>query len=127
MHIVANDKAIAIDAMEEIFTNFAKMAQMAMEIKANNGARTTNMPAEVATPFPPLNPSHTGYTCPIKQQKTAIKKHGSSDAIRATKVNIIPFRASPKRVKSARVLCPLLKTFVAPVLCDPTFRISTFP
>ena len=127
MHIVVNDIAIAIEAMEEIFTNFAKIAQIVIEIKANNGDKTANIPAEVATPFPPLNLSHIGYTCPNKQQKTAIKKYESSEAMRANNVNIIPFMASPKRVKSARILCPLLKTFVAPVLCEPTFLISTFP
>ena len=127
VHIIENDKTIAIDAMEEIFTNFAKNAQIATDIKANNGDKTTNIPAEVATPFPPLNPSHTGYTCPNRQQKTAIKRYGSSDITLANTVNISPFRASPKSVKRARILCPLLKTFVAPVLCEPTCLISTFP
>lgn len=75
VHSVEKDTASAMDATEEILTNLANAAQIAIEIDANNGDNTTNIPAEVATPFPPLKPSHIGYTWPSKQQKTAIKKY----------------------------------------------------
>lgn len=127
VHNVAKDTANAIDAIEETLKSLADIAQMAIEISANRGDNTTNIPAEVATPFPPLKPSHIGYTCPSKQQKTAIRKYELPYTTCAIKVKNIPLAASPNSVKRAKILCPLRKTFVAPVLCEPTSLISMFP
>ncbi len=115
-----NDVANAIDAIDDIFTNFANINHIAMDIEANRGERTRKMPADVATPFPPLNPNQIGYTCPIWQQKTAERYQQSSENAFAIKTNSAPFKTSPSKVHMANVLPPLLKMFVAPVLCDPT-------
>ncbi len=72
-HNTANDIERAIEATDEIFKNFANNAQIASETKANKGDITRNTPADVATPFPPLNPNQTGYECPTMQKKTATK------------------------------------------------------
>ena len=72
-HKVANEIARAIEAIEEIFKNFAKIAQIDMDINAYSGERTTNIPADVATPFPPLNLSQIGYVWPIMHKKTAMR------------------------------------------------------
>lgn len=72
-HNVAKDIDRAKEAIDEIFKNFANIAQIAIEKMANSGDITRNIPAEVATPFPPLNLSQTGYECPTIQKKTATK------------------------------------------------------
>ena len=65
----ANEIESAREATEDIFRNFAKTAQTSMDNAAYAGAITRNMPADVATPLPPLNASQIGYACPIVQQK----------------------------------------------------------
>src|SRR5215831_11876564 len=40
------------------------IAQMAMPMSVANGVNAKSAPADVATPFPPLNLSHGGYKCP---------------------------------------------------------------
>ena len=114
-----NDVANAIEAIDDILTNFASINHIAMDIDANKGESIRKIPADVATPFPPLNPNQIGYTCPIRQQKTATRYQALLENAFAPRTNSAPFNASPSNVHSANDLPPLLRTFVAPVLCDP--------
>ena len=126
-HNDVNETAKAMEASDEIFITFATIAQIMMEIDANKGEATTNIPADVATPFPPLNLNQMGNTCPIRQQNATIKYCEFPSISLVTNASTIPFKPSTNRVINAKILCPLLKTFVAPVLCEPTHLTSTPP
>jgi hypothetical protein len=58
---VMNVKLKANDATEDIFINFTTVAQTDSAIKAGIGANTRKIPADTATPLPPLNMSQIGY------------------------------------------------------------------
>jgi hypothetical protein len=116
-----NDKQNDKEAMEETFTNFTTIPQTIAEIKAVNGDNVKKIPAEVATPFPPLNFSQMGYTCPTKQKKEEIYRANSSENIKTKTENANPLKTSNNNVIIASFLFPVLKTFVAPVLFDPKF------
>ena len=66
MFNIKNEKLINNDAIEEILNNLRDNIQIIIEYNAITGDRIINIPAEVATPLPPLKFSHIGYTCPIK-------------------------------------------------------------
>jgi hypothetical protein len=57
------------EAKDEIFESFAVTPHMRAETIAEAGDKTRKVPAVVAAPFPPLNFSHIGYTCPTTQKK----------------------------------------------------------
>ena len=60
IHNDINEKVKAMEAIDEILINLAKTSQITIDIPAKNGAKIRKVPAEVATPFPPLNPSQIG-------------------------------------------------------------------
>lgn len=59
-----NDK----EAIDDIFTNFTIVSQIATEINAAIGDIAKNIPAAVAAPFPPLNFNQIGEECPTKHK-----------------------------------------------------------
>lgn len=61
------------EAKEEIFKNLAVRIQTIAEARAIPEDKTKKVPAAEAAPFPPLNLSQTGNTCPTRQQKLEIK------------------------------------------------------
>ena len=84
-----------------------------------------SIPTYVATPFPPLNLSHTGKTWP--------KNIDNVDTnINSGELNLIiikgtmAFNTSKVKVEYPINLLPVLKTLVAPILPDPIFLISFF-
>jgi len=112
------------EAIEEIFNTFATRSQTMIDIKPYNGESIRNIPADVATPFPPLNFNQIGYVWPNIQQKTAIKLIDSGKKYFIKPEKIIPFMTSQSKVKKANFLSVALKTLVAPVLFDPKLRRS---
>lgn len=112
------------EAIEEIFNIFATRSQTMIDMKPYNEESIRNMPADVATPFPPLNFNQTGYVWPNIQQKTAIKLIDSGKKYFIKPVKSIPFMASQSNVRKANFLSVALKTLVAPVLFDPKLRRS---
>jgi hypothetical protein len=53
-----------IEANETYRLSQNTIIQMATPISVATGVNAKSVPAEVATPFPPLNLSHGGYKCP---------------------------------------------------------------
>ena len=84
------------------------------------------MPSVVATPLPPLKRSHTGNmwpsTAPAAAPTAAIWLTWTTISTAAT-----PFNASSSRVAAASPLRPVRSTLVAPILPDPTLRMSPKP
>src|SRR5262245_18451866 len=56
--------AAVMDANDTYRVSQKTIIQMATPITVGIGANAKSAPAEVATPFPPLNLSHGGYKCP---------------------------------------------------------------
>jgi hypothetical protein len=57
-----NVTAAVSDPTEMSLVATTATANIAAAIPSGTGARSVNAPAAVATPFPPWNRSHTGYT-----------------------------------------------------------------
>src|SRR5215475_14476149 len=56
--------AAVMEANETYRVSQNTITQMAMPMSVATGVSAKSAPAEVATPFPPLNFSHGGYKCP---------------------------------------------------------------
>src|SRR5678815_5095998 len=56
--------AAMMEANETYRVNQNTIIQMARPVSIAIGVNARSAPAEVATPFPPLNLSHGGYKCP---------------------------------------------------------------
>src|SRR6187549_1124620 len=53
-----------MEANETYRVNQNTIIQIATPVSVATGVNARSAPAEVATPFPPLNLSHGGYKCP---------------------------------------------------------------
>src|SRR5512132_567807 len=53
-----------MEANETYRVNQNTIIQIATPTRVATGVKARSAPAEVATPFPPLNLSHGGYKCP---------------------------------------------------------------
>ena len=85
------------------------------------------MPILVATPLPPLKPSHGGNMWPSTAPAAAAAA-GTGPHIRLkASAGAKPFRASSSRVAAASFLLPVRSTLVAPILPEPTLRMSPSP
>src|SRR4029450_7433981 len=56
--------AAVMDANETYRVSENTIIQMTTPMSVATGVNAKSAPAEVATPFPPLNVSHGGYKCP---------------------------------------------------------------
>src|ERR1043166_7215496 len=56
--------AAVMEANETLRVSQNTIIQMATPMSVATGVNAKSAPAEVATPFPPLNLSHGGYMCP---------------------------------------------------------------
>src|SRR5882724_11184559 len=61
---IGRTTAAVMDASETYRVRQNTIIQIAMPMSAATGVNAKSAPAEVATPFPPLNLSHGGYKCP---------------------------------------------------------------
>ena len=94
---------------------------------------SNNIPSDVATPFPPLNPKKIGKVCPIttaiaaictnKALSTSLTIQPSSIAI---KIATIPFKMSQIKVSAAAPFPTLLRTLVEPAFPLP-FSLTSNP
>ncbi len=78
------------------------------------GAKIKKVPAAGAAPFPPLNFSQIGKTCPIMQMKAEINPI-SGESNSPEYVAKDPFNMSDNNVKKANFFPVSLKTLVVPV------------
>ena len=83
-------------------------------------------PSVVAMPLPPLKESHTGNMWP-STAPAAAPTAASSPSWAAISTAAAPFNASSSRVAAASPLRPVRNTLVAPILPEPTLRISPNP
>ena len=74
MHIINRIKAVDIIDDRDAYLNPVKITiQESKKHMASLYSMNTSDPNRVATPFPPLNSSHTGKICPIIENKADIK------------------------------------------------------
>ncbi len=90
--------------------------------------RTKKTAKDVATPFPPLNLSHTGNIWPkIAQRPDVMSTVKSSKKYDVTKIATAPLEASSIKVSNAINLPDFRSTLVAPIFPEPCLRISPCP
>ena len=115
-----------IDDNDEYLNIKDTTTQVKINKKLSCNDRANKIPRYVATPFPPRNLSQIGNMCP---KKTIIhdkcKNSGKYFSVMIT--GKYPFNISNKRVRIAKNLFPVRRTFVAPIFPDPIFLISIFP
>src|ERR1044071_2290193 len=61
---IGRTTAAVTEANETYRVSQNTMIQMATPMRVATGVNAKSAPADVATPFPPLNFSHGGYKCP---------------------------------------------------------------
>ena len=125
-------------AKDEYLDIIKVIIQVQIMIIATRGKRYKLNPRKQATPFPPLNLSHTGNKCPkitIEATKYSDEKFiedamlsaigsGENPIFFAIKMTITTFPLSANRVSAAMNLFPVRNTFVVPILPEPILRIS---
>src|SRR5579883_289973 len=84
-------------------------------------------PRVVATPLPPLKPSHGGNMWPSTAPAAAAAAGIGPHSELKTSTGMRPFSASSTSVAAASVLLPVRSTLVAPILPEPTWRMSPRP
>ena len=62
--MIGRTTAAVTEANETYRLNQNTIIQMATPMSVATGVNAKSAPADVATPFPPLNLSHGGYKCP---------------------------------------------------------------
>lgn len=74
MKRITNGKEIAdiIEPSETYLVIATMITKITKEIKRSNGAIPNNIPADVLTPLPPLNPAKIVHICPITAKHPAI-------------------------------------------------------
>lgn len=109
--------------------------------KAKGQHVAKSKPHAEATPLPPLNFSQTGNMCPRIAAKPAkneaicdvedtmpkIQYSDEGANFNANHEAIAALKMSNSMVKRAKVLLPVRKTLVAPILPEPILRISPYP
>ena len=119
------DIAPIIDDNDEYLVNINITIQLIIKIVPNKIFIENKIPTYVATPFPPLNLSQIGNTCPKNAHNEATNI--SSGKFIFTKITgIIAFDISNISVVYPISLLPVLSALVAPILPDPISRISFF-
>ena len=97
----------------------------------SGGMPKSSRPKNVATPLPPLKPSHTGKRWPMKAQAPAVSEvdcAGGPPASQRAIISAMPRLAGVEhKVVSARSLRPVRRTLVAPILPEPMERMSPRP
>ncbi len=112
-----------IDDSDEYLNIKAVTNQTKMNRINNCVDRAPNIPKYVATPFPPLNFSHKGKICP-KNTISAERFVNSGKYLIVIITGIYPLRTSRHNVEKAKILFPVLRTFVVPILPEPIFLMS---
>ncbi len=114
-----------IDDKDEYLVMKAISAQDKQKINPSLIDKTRRIPRQVATPLPPLNFNQTGNICPrIAARPDKKTKFGKKTSVMRTAA--LPFKISRNKVRIAKSLFPVLKTFVAPIFLDPIVLISFF-
>ncbi|MBF0493724.1 MAG: hypothetical protein HQL28_01170 [Candidatus Omnitrophica bacterium] len=119
----------------ETYRHFKKTAANTRNAnKKSNGSMPHITPAEVATPFPPLNFKKTVQICPdITLKASSIFTRNSCSTVEAEKWNRIigikvtamyPLKKSIRRTSTPQILPTLLNVLVAPTLPLPTLLMS---
>ena len=114
-----------IDDNEEYLKTNATTIHVKINNKLNWIDNANKIPKYVATPFPPLNFSHTGKICP-KNTTRQDKLINSGKYFIVMITGKYPFNISKAKVKIASTLFPVRKTFVAPIFPEPIF-LTSFP
>src|SRR5580704_8210587 len=102
------------------------MSQAAQPMAPTGHDRPHITPSVVAMPLPPLKESHTGNMWP-STAPAAAPTAASSPSWAAISTATAPFKASSSKVAAASPLRPVRSTLVAPILPEPTLRISPNP
>ena len=98
------------------------------QVERPTGQESPNIiPRLVATPLPPLNFNHTGKLWPNRAKSPEMIASLSPNSLIDNKVAKVPFPQSSNNVLIANSLLPVRNTFVAPIFCEPIFRISPNP
>ena len=129
------DRDAASAPNEDFFVANATNIQIKIDNIKHGQERKINIPADVATPFPPLNFRKGLYIWP-KTKARQVKAY-CNDIISWFSLSIInilfkyrgrkPFERSINKVKAAKDLFPVLNTLVAPIFPEPIFRMSPYP
>ena len=114
-----------MDETEEYLNINETTSHVKINNKLNCKDKANNIPKYVATPFPPLNFSHTGNKCP-KKTNNEEKRINSGKYCFVIIMTTYPFKTSRVRVIAAKYLFPVLKTLVAPIFPDP-ISLTSFP
>src|SRR5437899_12100241 len=77
--LIGNPPAAVIAATETQRVNLKVTNQIRAPTSAASGINPKSAPAEVATPLPPLNRSHTGNECPITEETAAVIPNRSGE------------------------------------------------
>ena len=121
-------KTVNDENMDET-EEYLNIKETTIHVKINNKLnckdKANNIPKYVATPFPPLNFSHTGNKCP-KKTNNEEKRINSGKYCFVIIMTTYPFKTSRVRVIAAKYLFPVLKTLVAPIFPDP-ISLTSFP
>ncbi len=98
----------------------------ARAVSTGRGAKTTNAPRPVATPFPPLKPIHGEKTWPATAARAVSAVTGvPSSSTTAASTGSAPFATSRRSPSIPASLPQARNRLVAPMLPDPTFLRST--
>ena len=114
-----------IEANEEYLNIKAITNQANINNKKDCIDKAPSIPKNVATPLPPLNFNQNGKIWPKKTIRAErFIKSGKYLTVIITGTN--PFMISKTKVRIARILFPVLRTFVAPIFPEPIVLMSCF-
>ena len=114
-----------IAPVPEYLKYFTMINQTIQKIKDRGHEIIDNKPKKEATPLPPLNFSQIGNMCPITEKKPLIDAASAPNITKIKKLIKKVFRKSNNRVINPSFLPKSLLTFVAPILPEPYFLISS--
>src|SRR5487761_526710 len=127
IHAQMGAKTAAASAASDEYRNTnATTSHVAIVARATGRLKARRTPAEVATPLPPLKPSHTGKRWPSTAASAATAAN-SGPKPRATATATAPLPASRMSVAAANPLRPVRSTLVAPILPEPIRLTSPKP
>src|SRR5487761_906553 len=127
IHAQMGAKTAAASAASDEYRNTnATTSHVAIVARATGKLKARRTPAEVATPLPPLKPSHTGKRWPSTAAIAATAAN-SGPKPRATATATAPLPASRMSVAAANPLRPVRSTLVAPILPEPIRLTSPKP